>query len=71
MSDAHKGKGIGRSLYNSLVSLLKMQGFVNLYAGITLPNEASIKLHESCGFQKFAEYDNIGYKLGAWHKVGW
>ena len=65
------GKGIGTALYKALFQLLKMQGLVNVYAGITLPNKASVKLHESCGFQLFAQYDNIGYKLGAWHKVGW
>jgi len=36
-----------------------------------LPNEASVKLHQKCGFQEFAIYDNVGYKLGTWHKVGW
>ncbi|GAA4730853.1 GNAT family N-acetyltransferase [Flavisolibacter ginsenosidimutans] len=66
-----KGKGIGRELYKTLFQLLKMQGLVNVYAGITLPNDASVRLHEVCGFQLFAEYDNIGYKLGAWQKVGW
>jgi len=66
-----KGKGIGKELYKALFQILKMQGLINVYAGITLPNDASVKLHEACGFQLFAEYDNIGYKMGAWHKVGW
>ena len=48
-----------------------MQGFVNVYGGITLPNEASVKLHEKCGFEFFAVYDNVGYKFNSWHKVGW
>jgi L-amino acid N-acyltransferase YncA len=65
------GKGIGAKLYKALFQLLKMQGLVNVYAGITLPNETSIKLHENCGFQLFARYSNIGYKLGRWHDVGW
>ena len=66
-----KEKGIGKELYKVLFTILKTQGLVNVYAGITLPNNASISLHEKCGFIPFAEYDNIGYKLGAWHKVGW
>ena len=66
-----RGKGIGQSLYEILFEILAGQGFVNLYAGITLPNEASVKLHEKCGFEFFALYDNIGYKFNRWHKVGW
>ena len=66
-----KGNGIGKDLYGLLFQLLKMQGLKNVYAGITLPNEASVRLHEKCGFRKFATYENIGYKLGSWQKVGW
>lgn len=69
--DDHKGKGIGANLYRALFQILKIQGLVNLYAGITLPNEASVRLHEKCGFEAFARYENIGYKLGKWHSVGW
>ena len=71
MNDEFKGKGIGKELYHLLFKILKLQGFRNVYAGITLPNEASIALHEKCGFEKFAEYGNVGYKLGEWHTVGW
>lgn len=67
----YTGRGIGSGLYGVLFQLLKLQGLVNLYAGITLPNEASVALHKKCGFTAFAGYDNIGYKLGKWHKVGW
>ena len=66
-----KGKGIGKALYEALFQILEAQSLVNVYAGITLPNEASVRLHEGCGFRLFAEYENIGYKLGKWHKVGW
>jgi L-amino acid N-acyltransferase YncA len=66
-----KGKGIGKDLYQLLFLILKQQGFRNVYAGITLPNDASVKLHEKCGFQNFAKYENIGYKFGNWHTVGW
>jgi len=66
-----KGKGIGKELYDVLFRILKMQGLVNVYAGITLPNYASVRLHEKCSFVQFAIYDNIGYKLNSWHKVGW
>jgi L-amino acid N-acyltransferase YncA len=66
-----QGKGITHQLYKTLFAMLKMQGYRNVYAGITLPNEASIKLHEKCGFTHFATYENIGYKLGEWKDVGW
>lgn len=66
-----KGKGIGKELYQLLFAILKLQGFRNVYAGITLPNEGSINIHERCGFRHFATYENIGYKFGNWHSVGW
>jgi phosphinothricin acetyltransferase len=64
-------KGIGKELYKLLFQILKLQGFRNVYAGITLPNKGSIAIHEKCGFKHFATYENIGYKFGAWHSVGW
>jgi L-amino acid N-acyltransferase YncA len=63
--------GVGRALYHSLFSLLALQGFYQAYAGITLPNPASVRLHESLGFQPVGVYRAVGYKLGAWHDVGW
>jgi L-amino acid N-acyltransferase YncA len=63
--------GVGRALYRSLFALLALQGFYNAYAGITLPNPASVGLHESLGFQAVGVYRAVGYKLGAWHDVGW
>ena len=68
--DYHR-RGIGRALYTSLFALLKLQGFYNLYAGVTLPNEGSVGLHESMGFEPVGTYRNVGYKFGAWHDVGW
>jgi phosphinothricin acetyltransferase len=63
--------GIGRALYSSLFAILALQGFYNAYAGITLPNAVSVSLHESLGFQPIGVYHAVGYKLGAWHDVGW
>src|SRR5215207_1250109 len=71
VADDCKGLGIGKELYMLLFQLLKMQGMKNVYAAITLPNDASVRLHEKCGFRHFATYDHIGYKLGTWHNVGW
>ena len=68
--DAHR-QGIGRALYASLFAALVFQGFRNAYAGVTLPNEVSVKLHLSVGFTPVGVYRGIGYKFGAWHDVGW
>jgi L-amino acid N-acyltransferase YncA len=70
----HKGErrtGAGRALYTSLISVLALQGFYNAYAGIALPNPASVGLHEAVGFRPVGVYREVGYKLGAWHDVGW
>ncbi len=63
--------GIGRGLYVSLFGILGAQGYFNAYAGISLPNPASVALHESVGFEPLGVYRRVGYKLGAWHDVGW
>ena len=68
---AAQRKGIGRALYERLFALLRAQGYVNAFAGITLPNDASIGLHEAVGFTLTGLYRNIGYKFGAWYDVGW
>jgi len=67
--DAHR-RGIGRALYTSLFAALVVQGYRNAYAGITLPNDASVALHTAVGFTPIGVYRGIGYKQGAWHDVG-
>jgi len=69
-ADAHRGGG-GRALYESLFAVLSLQGFRNAYAGITLPNVASVKFHEALGFTPVGVYHDIGYKFGRWHDVAW
>lgn len=66
-----RGKGIGKALYDLLIYILKLQGYRNAYAGICLPNESSVGIHEYFGFKKIAHYTNVGYKMGQWHDVGW
>ena len=63
--------GVGRALYTSLFAILRLQGFYNAYAGIGLPNPASVGLHEALGFTLVGVYHRVGYKFGAWHDVGW
>jgi L-amino acid N-acyltransferase YncA len=63
--------GIGRRLYHALFQSLRAQGYYNAFAGIALPNPASVALHEACGFRPVGVYQNVGFKLGAWRNVGW
>jgi L-amino acid N-acyltransferase YncA len=67
----HHRRGLGRALYGELLPLLVRQGLHVACAGITLPNEASVALHESFGFRQVGVYRRIGFKRGAWRDVGW
>ena len=58
-------------MYGTLFAILRLQGFYRAYAGITLPNAASVGLHESLGFMAVGKYERVGYKFGAWHDVGY
>jgi L-amino acid N-acyltransferase YncA len=71
IAEDYRGRGLAKSLYNTLFSLLRAQGFCTVFALITLPNDASVKLHERCGFKPFTIFENIGFKLGSWQRVGW
>jgi phosphinothricin acetyltransferase len=62
---------VAKALYTSLLGVLILQGYYNAFAGIALPNAASVGFHEAMGFQPIGVYRNVGYKLGTWHDVGW
>ncbi|HTX32574.1 MAG TPA: arsinothricin resistance N-acetyltransferase ArsN1 family B [Solirubrobacteraceae bacterium] len=68
---SHQRQGAGLALYRALLEDLQRQGFHMACAGITLPNDASVALHEACGFQPVGVFRSVGWKLGAWHDVGW
>ena len=63
--------GLGRALYERLISILQRQGFHAAFAGIALPNEPSVGLHEAVGFQPVGIYKEVGFKQGQWRDVGW
>jgi L-amino acid N-acyltransferase YncA len=67
---AHR-RGIGAGLYSSLFEVLALLGYRNAFAGITLPNDASVGFHLATGFAPVGTYRGIGWKLGAWHDVLW
>jgi phosphinothricin acetyltransferase len=63
-------RGIGRALYEALLPLLGRK-YHAAFAGIALPNKASIALHEAVGFTPLGIYREVGWKMGAWRDVGW
>jgi phosphinothricin acetyltransferase len=67
----HHGQGVGRELYEALIGLLRRQRLEVVCAGITLPNDASVGLHEACGFELVGTYRRIGFKAGEWRDVSW
>jgi len=68
--DRHRGR-VGRALYSALFEVLAMQGYVNAYAGITLPNPGSVGFHQAMGFRPVGTFQRVGFKFGQWHDVAW
>jgi len=69
--EGYRRRGVAQVLYTALFAALQAQGFYNAYAGITLPNDASIALHRRMGFTPIGEYQCSGYKHGRWHSTSW
>jgi phosphinothricin acetyltransferase len=65
------GRGIGTALYQALFSCLRDFGAHAVMGGISLPNEASVALHEKLGMRKVAHFDAVGFKFGCWIDVGY
>ncbi len=66
-----RGIGTGRALYSDLLQRLRELGLHRAYAGIALPNEASVRFHEALAFSHVGTFREVGYKFGRWHDVGW
>lgn len=71
VSDGVHRQGVGRHLYTVLIDLLRSQGMHSLFAGIALPNDESVGLHEALGFAHLGTYREVGFKFGRWHDVGY
>ena len=71
IADNCRGRGIGRALYERLFEELADSSYQQAYAGVTLPNEASVALHHKLGFQTIGVFPKIGFKFDTWHDVGW
>jgi L-amino acid N-acyltransferase YncA len=70
VADGAHRRGIGSLLYRPLLALLEAQGFTQAIGAITIPNEASVRLHEALGFVRAGTYEKVGFKLGEWRSVG-
>lgn len=68
---AARGQGVGRALYDALLPILRRQNVVNVYAGIALPNPASVALHEAVGMRRIGVYERVGWKFDRWVDVAW
>ena len=69
--DDARSRGVGKRMYNALFDELRRLGYCQVFAGIALPNAASVALHEAVGFVKLGVYRNVGFKFDRWHDVGW
>lgn len=67
---AYTGRGIAKPLYLELLRLLQAQGIHAVIGCIALPNDASVALHEKCGFVKVAHFPQVGRKFERWVDVG-
>lgn len=63
-------RGVGKALYTEVLNRLRKAGFHTAIGGVTLPNAASVGLHESMGFKKAGEFREVGRKFEQWHDVG-
>ena len=66
------GTGFGTALYTSLLDAMEEDATLHrAYAGVTLPNEASVALHQRFGFKRIATYSEVGFKFGRYWDVAW
>jgi L-amino acid N-acyltransferase YncA len=71
LDERARGRRIGTALYGALFRILERQRFHRAYAGIALPNDASVALHRSVGFTEVGVYTEVGFKNGVWNDVVW
>lgn len=65
------GQGLGRELYAALIEAVRAHSMTCMIGGIALPNDASIRLHESLGFRKVGHFERVGFKHDRWVDVGY
>jgi phosphinothricin acetyltransferase len=70
VAESDRRRGVGTTLYAALFDELRRRGFHTAIAGITLPNDASVRMHEALGFAPVGTFREVGYKFGGWRDVG-
>jgi len=70
MEPRAQGKGFGVALYSALIDACRAAGFHALIGGVTMPNDASVRLHERLGFERIGVFPEVGFKFDRWHAVG-
>ncbi len=70
VAERARRRGVARALMSELIERLRRAGYVALIGGVTLPNPASVGLHEALGFRPVAIFPSSGFKFGVWHDVG-
>jgi phosphinothricin acetyltransferase len=68
--DEH-GCGIGKALYTALFDAVEGEDIHRVYAGVTMPNPASVALHEAFGFRQVAYFNEQGRKFDRYWDVAW
>jgi L-amino acid N-acyltransferase YncA len=71
LAPGRSGQGAGTALYEAMLDRLREAGYHLVIGGIALPNEASVALHEKLGFEKVAQFGEVGFKFGRWIDVGY
>jgi len=71
VAEQARRRGLAYTLYDRLFATLTHQGFGSVFAGIALPNDASVGIHERVGFTPVGVYPKVGFKNGSWRDVGW
>jgi L-amino acid N-acyltransferase YncA len=70
VTEEHRGRGVGRALLETLVKTSEKAGFWTLLAGVMIENEASLALHERCGFERVGVMRAMGRDAGdRWRDV--
>jgi phosphinothricin acetyltransferase len=71
VAPSHIGRGVGSALYGALLAELEREDVHRAYAGIAMPNPASVRLHERCGYRRAGYYTEQGRKFGRYWDVAW
>lgn len=71
LANQMQGRGLGAKLYETIFFKLKEAGVHTVIGGITLPNPASVALHEKMGMKKVAHFEKVGFKFNKWQDVGY